>query len=348
MVYNIYMVGARFFNGGRDASRMGAASEIMRLEIMKKGKLPAADRYKHILQKKLSADKDKAMGGRVKVGFSLPGSLPEARKMSKLAEQKIKEIAQRKAAKEAKRIRKMVLITPRTYQNGKLDKKGKIIDIAGNVVGQVNAKNGKMATMHGWSLGKYKPKSYLTDVTIQNAINLHSPYFVNLRKQQLLQQQGVTQYGVFGPPMGGTEVINVYSPAQNSFDNNYGSDLSPARQNVSATAWGARSDNVWGSFADNTWGTFADNVWGGNSSDVWGGVGAGNLWGQKGPSVWGTGSGRNYIAKFTNSIAAFFGLSTKQNRQRLQSLNRAASSRSASSGGARTAAAPSAPTGGKR
>lgn len=341
MVYNISMVGARYFNTGRDAGRVGVASEIARLEIIKKGKLPAADRYKQILKKKLESQKKKVMGGRVQVGFQLPGSLKEARKMSKQAEQKLKELAQKKAAKEAKRIRKMVIVTPRNYHNGSLDKKGKFYDVAGNVVGQVNVKNGKMSTMHGWNLGKYKPQSYRTDITIQQAIDQHSPYFINLRKQQLLQQQGVVQYTSFGPPAQAGDTINLYGSMNAADSNFYGTDAAPARQNITATSWGVRSDNVWGNFADNTWGTFADNVWGGNYSDVWGGVGAGDLWGQKGVRIWGTGSGKNYIAKFTNTIAALFGFSTKKNRERLQSLNKAAA-RSSAPTAARSA--PSAPT----
>src|SRR5690348_11592522 len=104
------MVGTRYFNTGRDGGRIGAASEIVRIEIMKKGKLPAADRYKMILKKKLEANKAQAMGNvRTKVGFGMPGNLKEARKMSKLAEQKLKEVAMKKAAKEAKKLRQMVI-----------------------------------------------------------------------------------------------------------------------------------------------------------------------------------------------------------------------------------------------
>lgn len=340
MVYNISMVGARYFNTGRDAGRVGVASEIARLEIVKKGKLPAATRYKEILKKKLKSEKDKVVGARAKVGFSLPGSVTEARKMSKQAEQKLKEIAQRKAIKEARRLQRMVIVTPRKYHNGSLDGKGKIYDVAGNVVGNVNTKNGKMMTMHGAHLGKYKAKSYRTDITIQQAIDTHSPYFINLRKQQLLQQQGAAaQYGVLGPPAQPGDTLNLYGPTQSFTESSYGTDAGPVRQNVGVTAWGVRSDNVWGNFAENTWGTFADNVWGGNYSDVWGGIGGGTMWGQKGPNVWGTGSGQNYIAKLTNAISALFGFSTKKNRERLQSLNRAAA-RSTAPTTTRTGAAP--------
>src|SRR5690348_842051 len=116
----------------------------MRIEIMKKGKLPAVDRYKQILKKKMGENKEKALGNIKKPGFGFPSSFKEARKMSKLAEQKLKEVAQKKASKEAKKMRQMVIVSPRNYQNGSIDKKGKIYDIAGNVVAQVNTKNGKI------------------------------------------------------------------------------------------------------------------------------------------------------------------------------------------------------------
>jgi len=341
------MVGTRYFNTGRDAGRVGVASEIMRIEIVKKGKLPVADRYKQILKKKMDANKHKVLGDRVKVGFTLPTSFGEARKMSKLAEQKLKEVAQKKAIKEAKKLQRMVIITPRTYANGVLDKKGKIYDVAGNLVAQVNSQNGRMSTMMGWSLGRYKPKSFMTDITIQNAINLHSPYFINQRRLQMLQQQGVQQFGVHGMTGLPDDVINVQgtsTPVQSTAF--YGSDLGPARQNVGMTSWGARSDNVWGNFADNAWGGFADNAWGGVNTDIWGGISAPGMWGQKGPNIWNTGSGRNLLRAIMGTVGGLFGLSTKQGRMRLNAITKASSSRTAAP--VRTGGAPSAPTGGKR
>lgn len=328
----------RHFDGGREKGRMGAASEIMRIEIMKKGKLPAADRYRQIVKKQFDEHKKKALGNISKSAFSLPGTLQQARKMSRHAELKLKELSEKKARKEAKALRKMVLVEPRRFSNGNIDRKGNIYDIAGNLVGKVNTKNGSMLTSMGTYLGKYKPKSYFTNLTIESAITLHSPHFINLRKQQLAMQQGVQTITVHGPMA--TTDGGVYGGGSVADINYYGVDASPARQNIAATAWGVRSDNVWGSFADTTWGTFADNVWGGNYSDVWGGVGAGNLWGNKGPNIFGTGNGHNFLRGFTNAIAALFGFSTKQNRERLRALN-AASGRSSRTANARTAAAPS-------
>lgn len=312
----------RYFSGGREASRIGAASQIMKIEIMKKGKLPSKDRYKQILKKKFEEHKKEALGPRLQ-GFSLPGSFKEVKQLSKRAEQTLQQIAQKKAKKEAKALRKMVIIEERKFYNGHLTKKGKIYDIAGNLVGEVNAKNGKMATTTGWSLGKYKPKSYMTNLAIQGAINQYSPYFINLRKQQMAGAGQAWDPASGGIGLGSQEVINVYGAPTNTPQNVYGADISAPRQNVAMTSWGVRSDNAWGTFTDNTWGTFADNVWGGNSSDVWGGIGTPSGWGSRGPHVWGTGSGKNFLRGITNFMAAFFGLSTKKNRETLRRLNAA-------------------------
>jgi hypothetical protein len=331
----------RFFSGSRELRKGGIASEQMRFEIQKKGKLPAGERYKRMLKKKLEENKQKVYGGQGQ-GFSL--SQPIVRKMSKRTENTLKEIAARKAAKEAKAMRKMVVVTPRVYPNGRITQKGQIYDMVGNSVARVNTKNGKIQTQWGTYIGKYKPKSYFTDINIQNAINLHSPYFIQQRR---LQQQGVNPVLVHGP-MGAAETVNIYGKqsqeaAPLTYENTYGSNPIGPRQNIGVTAWGAASDNVWGTFADNAWGQSADNVWGTNSSDVWGGIGPGNLWGMRGPHIWGTGSGKNYIKGISNAIAALFGFSTKKNRESLATYRASRGS----GGGARTAApatrAPSAP-----
>lgn len=333
-LYNEYM-GVRYFSGTRDKGRMGVASEIMRLEILKKGKLPSTERYKSILKKKFQENKQKTLTEKLKQPIipGLAGLATAKYSMSKRAEQALQQIAQRKAKKEAKAQRSMVIVEARRFPNGNLTNKGKIYDVAGNLVAEVNRKTGRMATTNGWGLGKYRPKSYFTNLTIQSAIDQHSPYYINLRKQQLMQQQNGMAVTAHGAP--DVSVINVWGAAPETPLNSYGSDPVSPRQNVTMTAWGVRSDNAWGTFADNSWGTFADNVWGGNYSDVWGGIGGGGLWGQKGPNVWGTGNGRNYLRGVTNFLAGLFGLTDKKNRQNLQRLNK----------GARAAAAPSrAPT----
>lgn len=361
------MPGSRFFSGARESNGRSAASEMIRFEMQKKGKLEPGERYKRILKKKLAENQKKL--GMKPAGFRLPGSKDTGgRSMSKKAEQALKEMAAKKAAKQAKRDRQMVIVQPKNFSNGSLTKKGVIYDIAGNVVGKVNTKNGKMATNGGWSLGKYKPKNYLTNLAIQGAIDKYSPYYINLRKMQMMQQGNVLD------PNAGHDVLNIYGRgpthgmksedmAQAAYGyskdgllfGSYGENITGPRQNVGATAWGAASDNVWGTYTDNAWGVSTDNVWGGNSSDVWGGVG-GNPFGHfaKTHRVWGTGNGKNYMKSVTSFLIAFLGLKTKGTRaaheafvkSRSGSSSRTSVSRSpGGGGGARTTRAPSAPAG---
>lgn len=342
------MSSVRFFSGSRETRKRGPAAEQMIFELQKGGKLPAADRYKRLLQKKLQENREK-LGAPEKKGFKLSNKIYNPKKVSQRAERALKEIAMKKAAKLAKAERHMVIVTPRNFSNGSINKKGQIFDIAGNVVASVNLKNGKMATNLGGSIGKYKPKSYMTEVNIQNAINLHSPYFMQQRRLQQLQQmqQAGMAMTVHGP-METTDSINLYGYANNSdktatsYDTAFGSNVAGPRQNIGVTAWGAMSDNVWGTYADNIWGQSADNVWGTNSTDVWGGIGVGGLWGVKGPKIWGTGNGKNYIKGITNFLAALFGI---KNKDTMQKLNAFRSAQRGTKGPSRSATtrAPSAP-----
>ena len=230
----------------------------------------------------------------------------------------LKEIAEKKARKQAKAERQMVVIQPRNYSNGRLVRDGKVFDIAGNVVAKVNRKNGKinLAGFGGWGLGRYKPGVF-SDAVIQDAINKYSPYYINLRKMQAMQQG---QHGVWGPGVGGHgQDVMVYSPSQAQHTGGdsgnittYGSDFSGPRQNIGVTGWGAMSDNVWGTYADNAWGRSMDNVWGTNSSDVWGGIG-GNPFGHMAKTVqfWGTGNGHNFLKGLTGHLMALFGMRVK-------------------------------------
>jgi hypothetical protein len=262
--------------------------------------------------------------------------------MSARAEQALKEIAMKKARKLAKEERKMVIVEARNFHNGHITKKGEVYDIAGNMVARVNIKNGSVVSNSGWGIGRYKPKSMMTNLMLQEAINKYSPYFINQRRLQMLQaqQQDFGVHGVMSP-----DVINVHGamPASALTNNpygagafggtheelelaaRYGTDIQGPRQNVGVTAWGVMSNNVHGTFADTTWGATGDNVWGTYNTDVWGGAGAGSLWGNKGVRIWGTGSGTNYIKPITNFLkglfAGMFGITSRRNREALRQMN---------------------------
>ncbi len=301
----------RYFSGGRDDKKRSAASELMRLEIQKKGKLQPGERYKMLLKKKLAASREKAMFGN------------NGRVMSKKAEMALREIAAKKAAKEAKALRRMVIVQPKIYHNGKINAKGKITDIEGNIVAQVNTKNGKMATTGGWALGKYQSGSNRTHQAIMGAIDKYSPYYI---KQRNLQQSANG-----GTVLGEQEVLNLYGTTnymvqqaapQPAYEHHhtYGQAAEGPRQNIGVTAWGAMADNPWGTFADNAWGTTADNVWGTASTNVWGGLGGSPFGGGKGVQLWGTGNGKNYLKSVTTLIKAYFGMSSKNGKDAFKSV----------------------------
>jgi len=315
----------RFFNGTRDSGKRGMSREDIKFYLESRNKLTATQRWKRIRDKKFAENKKNALGS-IKT-FSIPGTLSQAYKISKNAENALKQMAQKKAAKEAKALRQMVVVQQRTFPNGRIVKDGKIFDIAGNIVAKVDTKTGKMTTGMGWSLGKYKPKSFSTNTLIQQTIDKYSPYYINLRKMQAMQQG--EQFGVWGAS--GQDAINIYGRTAHSpaaVDNygyardgsgmfsGYGSTAEGPRQNVGVTAWGAMSDNTWGTFADNVWGTSSDTVWGTNTSDVWGGIGGSPFGNGKSVQIWGTGNGHNYLKGLGARVAAFFGIGLKSQNSR--------------------------------
>lgn len=328
------MSGVRYFSGDRSEGqkKKTIAQEIMRIEVDKGGKMPAEMRYKLIFKRRLEESRKKEMAKRAS-GETEAGKMVGVRKMSYTAEQALKQIEQKKAQKEAKAMRKMVIVQPARFSNGQLNSKGKIYDIAGNVVGKVNTKNGKMSAA-GMVFGKYKPKSYYTKLLIQEAINKHSPYFIQQRLNQQRQMALANVHGQYIDP----NIINVHgvNPHAAMLGGNMYDQLDNARQfqqqlgvhgndmsesadrystvgtrgtNATMTAWGAMSDNVMGIMSNNVHGTMADNVWGTVGSDVWGSVSGPDMWGQHGTRFFGTGSGNNYLGKWA---AKLFGVSMRR------------------------------------
>lgn len=316
--------------------------------MQKKGKLPAEMRYKMILKRKQEEAREKAMKATSALDES--GRMVATRKMTPKAEQALKEMAMKKAAKEQKKLRKMVIVQPQNFSNGRIDKKGQIFDIAGNMVGKVNTKNGSMTLTSGWGIGRYKPKSYMTKLLIEQAIDKHSPYFIQLRRQQQMAQAMNNVYGGMSDP----NVMSVYgSSAQaamlgGGMYGNVGRNVNvhgvaeddhlqlPPQSNV--TSLGAMSNNVHGTFMNGVHGTMMDNVHGTVNTDVWGAAGGGSMWGSHGVRMYGTGSGVNYLSGLTKYILALFGFKSKQARQ-LAKAHRAAVMASRGSGGSRSVAA---------
>lgn len=311
----------RYFSGSRVDSRMGDAAKLKRLEIMKGGKLPftSADRYKRILAKKLAEHQKKASVFNAYSAFSLPGTKSTAAHMSKSARRALEEISKRNALKEEKAMRQMVVIKPREYGGfGRIDAKGRVFDQANNIALRVDAKTGMLKTPGGFSVGKYRPKSWLHESFMREQIVKHSPYHIRLRMAMLQQQVALMYAGqydnlahpvtVHGIPaeMASMLASNVYGNAQ---DISSGETFVSNRNNLGVTSHGVVSNNVWGTFGENVHGTFGDNVWGRASTDIWGGIDAGGMWRSNGPArrIWGSAQGKNYIARGFWALAGLFG-----------------------------------------
>lgn len=316
------MSGIRFFSGSRELGKQSIARDILKLEMEKGGKLTSQERFKLIMDKKLKASQ-KEVGQK------------NGRKISSKAQMALKEVAAKKAAKQAKIVRQSVIVEKKIFNNGLVQRNGKVFDVAGNIVATINKKNGKMVTNQGAALGQYKPKNGRVNAVLMDAINKHSPYYINLRKMQAMQAAGLDPRT--GQPLN-QDPINVHSDRnshaamhgggyqamgsmmfnqQHGISSHEDSNHFPRDQNmffdgvdgpksVSSTAWGAMSNNVWGTMGDNVWGTTGDNVWGSQNADIWGGIGF-SPWGTKSGNVWGTGSGVNRLKPIMNAIRKLFG-----------------------------------------
>lgn len=314
--------------GNRASHTIGTRSSIAgkemaylkRWETMKGGRLPLTntERYKRIMEKKLEEHKLHATANN-----------PFKKPLSKNAEMAMRDLAKRKAAKDEKMLRQMVVIKPRTYPGvGRLDKKGQIWDEAGNLVFRVNTKNGVIKTMNGMGIGKYKAKSFMNQMMITDAIRKYSPYFIKLRQMEMLQQQGLLNaaqnYGVHGIPIGAEQHQSLHfelhdpnAPEEHHHDIHY----QPTRIAAGVSVYGVTSNNVWGTMSDNTWGTQGDNVWGSNYSNVWGMTGdPTGLWGNPGKRFWGTGNGKNYFKPLVVSLLDLFGIGGKADKRRLAKI----------------------------
>ncbi len=224
---------ARFFSGARNNSGKGVSSttKLLRDELRKKGRI-TPETYKKIIQQKLNEAKAKA-GSRENSSFNMFGKMAQnKREHSVKAQKTIQFMAEEALMKAAAKLRKEVIIEVRRFFNGNIDKKGKIYDVAGNIVAQVNLKNGFITTVYGQNLGVYKPKSYLTVAAITDAINKNSPFLINQRKTIEMQKnaQPVAQLDV----------------------------------------WSRTPTDVWGNAKTDVWGRTATDIWGRTQTDAWG------------------------------------------------------------------------------
>ncbi len=294
------MTTTRLFTGARGPnSTIGEAARLKKWEIMKGGSIAMSsnERYKHIMTKKIAEFQQKSRTN-TRQGFEL----------STRARQALEDIAKRKAMKEEKAMRQMVVIKPRNYgELGNLDAKGRVYDQAGNIVLKINRKNGKINTMGGMTIGKYRAKRMGTHGLIKDGIVKFSPYHIKLRQmmaqQQLQQMYNANGYNpstaasVYGYGDEDASAVNIYGKNSTGYEAEsvspvYGRSPHQRGGSVGVNGWGVMSNNVLGMFAEDTWGNFRDNVWGGTHNNVWGGLGDdGSLWSGNGSGAWGKSRG---------------------------------------------------------
>lgn len=231
------MTTRRYFSGGRSPEQQLKRLEMIRFYMQTKGKLSASERNKRLLKKMMDERRKSSGIDKVKPGFSLPKTLKEVRLKSKAQEYMERQVEEKRKKKETKELKRMVVVRSASFNNGRIDKNGQIYDVQGNLIGQVNKKNGAITTVGGMYIGRYDPKSFLTAGMIQAAILKFSPYFIKLRLMQMQEQSTV-----------------------------WGNNDSVERTN----AWGVAADNVWGGMNSNVWGTASGgSVWG-QMGSFWG------------------------------------------------------------------------------
>lgn len=267
------MTNSRISTASPTGPRNSYATKLIKMSILKGGRISTQrlmkETFKHTMKKRLHESQTRSAENRK--SFMMAGARDKGPQMSKTAQMALDHMARKKAAKEESELRRMVFITPTMYpSHGKLTEKGAIHDINGNLVMKVD-KYGRIKTTTGWAVGKYKPKSVANKYVIMAAIEKHSPYFIQQRKQQQLQREAeiAQMYG-----HGSAQAASLFGGADR-----YSEELSTSTRQGSVaggvTSWGVMADNAHGNFSANIWGTVGDNVWGGVESNVWGGF-AGN------------------------------------------------------------------------
>lgn len=143
-------------------------AKAMFMNSVKKGtngqvEMTKEERYQQIYKEKLNEVRSKALQG-AKYTFTLPGTDPtQCKQLSKGAQEIISKIAEKKAKRAEKKMKKadVVKIMPKAFtglQGGRIDSRGYIYDSAGQWILTVDKKTGKIKNRrNGCTVGKYNP-----------------------------------------------------------------------------------------------------------------------------------------------------------------------------------------------
>lgn len=234
--------------GGKQDSSV--ASKIIRDTIRQGGRINE-ETFKKIVQAKLKEARTNSMNKLMDAKMAQNGG------RSANAQKSIEMMNEMYAAQDSKKEAKEVIIVARRFHNGKIDEKGRIFDIAGNMVAKVNVKNGVMISINGEFIGKYASKGGKTYGAITDAIEKSSPYLINQRQVLLKQKQDEDEERVKG--------------SSDSGGSGWGSKISLDIWSKTPTnAWGNVETDVWGRPAANVWGKTASDSWGNSQVDAWG------------------------------------------------------------------------------
>ncbi len=236
---------ARSFTGSRDGSTStsNVSLRIVRETLSKGGRINE-DTFKKIVKAKLMEARMN-MANKPAVKNSMFGSGGTVKRSEK-AQKAVDMMNQARRAKELRRANKEVVILARRFTNGKIDQKGRIYDVAGNIVAKVNIKNGAISDINGQHIGIYKAKSQAVVNSIQDAINRVSPYFANQRAAILQQRKFEAE------------------SAENS-----GAQLD-VWSRTPTDAWGRVATDIWGRPKSDIWGRTQRDMWGNQQVDAWG------------------------------------------------------------------------------
>lgn len=238
---------ARNFTGARSSGGSQAAFKIIRKTISKGGRINEGT-FKKIVDAKLSEARAN-IGTKIKERPSMFGKIGQNKRRSRKAEETLEMVNRMREEKAVRKANKEVVIEVRRFINGKIDDKGRIKDITGNVVAKVNLKNGAMSDITGQYIGLYQPKSQSVVNKIEATISRLSPYYIAQRAAEQKQK----------------EAMQVLLNGGNN-DNNL-----DVWSRTPTDIWGrSLNTDVWGRPKTDIWGRTQTDMWGNQQLDMWG------------------------------------------------------------------------------
>lgn len=237
---------ARNFTGSRTGSGSNVSMKIIRDTLRRGGRINEGT-FKKIVSAKL-AEARVNLGNKVKDRPSMFGNLGQNKRRSKRAEETLDLVNKMREEKAIRKANKEVIIEVRRFINGKIDDKGRIKDITGNVVAKVNLKNGSMTDITGQFIGLYQSKSQAVVNKIEATINKVSPYLIAQRAALVKQKQALETLTKGG---NNDAQLDVWS-------------------RTPTDVWGRAKTDVWGRPATDVWGRAQSDMWGNQQLDMWG------------------------------------------------------------------------------